>query len=162
MICPNCKNNIQDYPDYCPFCGLAFKQQTEQQYDAQGNPIYPTRMAGEEKGEFVDVIFQRRKKFTGCAMAIDVIIDEVPIGTLANGQFFQCRIPCGTRKVVLKSYCSYDSYLVTFQNDCRNMRIEVGVNWGMVSGTLAMYSVTKEFDNQPPIVDNHQESSGLQ
>ena len=41
------------------------------------------------------------------------------------------------------------------------MRIEVGVGMGWWSANLMMYSVTKEYDNQPPVVDNHQESSGI-
>ena len=160
MICPNCKNTIQDYPDYCPFCGILFKEQKMPQYDARGNEIRPTVMPGEENG-FVDVIFQRRSTFVGAAMTIHIIIDDVEVTQLKDGQYVQCRIPCGTRKVILKTYNSSDSYLVTFQNDCRNMRVEIGVRIGWWSGSLMMYSVSKEYDNQPPVVDDHQESSGI-
>jgi hypothetical protein len=117
-------------------------------------------MEGEENG-FVDVIFQRRSAFTGAAMKLHIIVDGVEVTTLKNGEYSQCRIPCGTRKVVLQTYNSTGTYLVTFQNDCRNMRGEIGVRMGWWSGSLMMYSVTKEYDNQPPVVDNHQESSGI-
>lgn len=160
MVCPGCNNTIQDYPEYCPYCGLLFKEQKMPQYDAQGKEIYATSMQGEENG-FVDVIFQRRKAFTGAAMKLQIIIDDVQIGELRNGTYFQCRIPCGTRKVILKTYNSTGTYLVTFQNDCRNMRVEVGIGMGMWTANLMMYSVSKEYDNQPPVTDNHQEGNGL-
>ena len=150
MICPKCNNMIQDYPEYCPFCGMLFKEQKMPQYDANGKEIKPTQMQGEENG-FVDVIFQRRSAFAGAARKIYIEIDDVEVTALGNGQFVQCRIPCGTRKVTLKSCNSFSSYLVTFQNDCRNMRVEVGLGLGWWSANIMMYSVTKEYDNQPPI-----------
>ena len=161
MICPGCNNTIQDYPEYCPYCGLLFKEQKMPQYDEKGNEIRPTQMQGEDHG-FVDVIFQRRSALTGAAMKLHIIVDEVEVTALGNGQYVQCRIPCGNRKVVLKTYNSTGTYLVNFQNDCRNMRVEVGIGMGWWSANLMMYSVTKEFDNQPPIVDDHQESNGIQ
>ncbi len=153
MICPNCKNSIQDYPDYCPFCGTNFKQQGAPQVNAQGMPVNqvnPNVIPGEEQG-FVDVVIQRRNAFAGSAVTVHILVDEVEIGQLKNGQYAQYRIPCGTRKVVLKTYSTYDGYLVTFQNDCRNMRIEIGMQMGFWNGSVAMYSVTKEYDNQPPV-----------
>ena len=129
MFCTNCGKEIPDTSQFCTYCGSAVNQKNLIQTTSQKN---------------IKAVFNRPKKFVGCAVSMKIYIDGNVATVLKNGESKEVEVPCGKHKVIVEMWSAISEREVEFSEEFSKMYIDVGIKMGFWANKAEIIAIKNE------------------
>ena len=132
MFCTNCGKEVPDGSEFCEFCGTKMKQKEE---------ITKNDVSIEYSNTPVNVTFQRKKSFIGCAVSMKIHVDGVVVAQLSNGAAQQVQVPSGKHEIIVEMWSAVNKFELEFSPEHKNVIVEVGLKMGLITNKTRILSV---------------------
>ena len=149
MFCTNCGKEIPDTSQFCKYCGNKIRKgeesdQIKSNQVEQEKAVEKTAESTNNTEKKVKVTFHRLKKFTGCAVPMYIYIDKKLIATLKNNATFETYLTYGKHKIIIEMWSATSEKEVDFQEDYKNMYIDVTLKMGLITNRGEIVSIRGE------------------
>lgn len=121
MFCPNCGKEIKQTDKFCAYCGN------------KNNSINTGKLT-----------INRRNRFVGCVMDIEILIDKERVGVLGNGKEISLNVPIGSHILILDSGYGITEQEISLTEQCPNIYMDIEIGFGAFSNKVNIINVRKE------------------
>lgn len=142
MFCTNCGKEVSNTSNFCTHCGNKIKNientnaniqvQTQQNIDESQNQ------------KTIRAVFHRMKRFTGCAVPLDVYVDKKIVGSLNNDGTFEIDIPYGTHSIILEMWSCVNEQQITFSEEYSKVYLDIKIKIGAITNKPEIVSIRNE------------------
>lgn len=138
MFCTNCGKEIPNTSNFCRYCGNKVKKIENNMQNQQQNLEQP------QPQKTVKAIFHRMKRFTGCAVPMDIYIDKKLVGSLNNNGTFEIDVPCGTHSIILEMWSCVNEQQITFSEEYSKVYLDIKIKLGAITNKPEIVSIRNE------------------
>lgn len=142
MFCTNCGKEIPNTSNFCTHCGNKVKKVENVNADIQTQT--PKNINEVHNNKTVKVVFHRMKRFTGCAVPLDVYIDKKIVGSLNNDGTFEIDVPCGTHSIILEMWSCVNEQQITFSEEYSKVYLDIKIKIGAITNKPEIVSIRNE------------------
>ena len=142
MFCTNCGKEIPNTSNFCKYCGNKVKKVENENTSIQEQQ--PKDLQQPQTTKTVKAIFHRMKRFTGCAVPMDVYIDKKLVGSLNNDGTFEIDVPCGTHSVILEMWSCVNEQQITFSEEYSKVYLDIKIKMGVWTNKPEIISIRNE------------------
>lgn len=140
MFCTNCGKEISNTSNFCTLCGSKVRKNEEKNVNIQNQELNENP----QTTKTVKAIFHRMKRFTGCAVPMDVYIDKKLVGSLNNDGTFEIDVSCGTHSVILEMWSCVNEQQIIFSEEYSKVYLDIKLKMGAITNKPEIVSIRNE------------------